>query len=229
MTRLLHIRAHGPAHLDVRVGPSRPARTMPGLRGDRIHPNLPETAFTPHWFQCVGSVTADPAPFNFELTALPATHTGVVVDWGDGNRRRHRQLERVRRPFPHISRRTNGARTPSRSPPRPVRVAHRASWSTSRKTRAPCWFTATTTPAAPPFRDSRKSTSTWPSAPPGISLSTGEMAPLRTPSPWQDVLNDPAYDTLRFSSIRRRNHPHPRNVAHLHAQTSVRRETATTR
>ena len=46
---------------------------------------LPATAGTPHWFQCVGSVTADPSPFTFELTAAPANHTGVVVDWGDGS------------------------------------------------------------------------------------------------------------------------------------------------
>ena len=46
---------------------------------------LPATVSTPHWFQCVGSVTADPGPFNFELTAAPANHTGVVVNWGDGS------------------------------------------------------------------------------------------------------------------------------------------------
>ncbi len=45
---------------------------------------LPATTSTPHWFQCIGSVTADPGPFTFELTAVPANHTGVVVDWGDG-------------------------------------------------------------------------------------------------------------------------------------------------
>lgn len=53
------------------------------LNGESI-PGLPATLTTPHWFRCVGSVTADPAPFSFELTAQPANHTGVVIDWGDG-------------------------------------------------------------------------------------------------------------------------------------------------
>ena len=57
----------------------------PQFLGTETIADLPATASTPHWFQCIGSVTADPAPFEFELTAQPATHTGVVIDWGDGS------------------------------------------------------------------------------------------------------------------------------------------------
>lgn len=84
MTRLLHIRAMGLLTL-MCAGTFASWSQCPVFVGAESIPGLPETAFTPHWFQCVGSVTADPAPFNFELTALPASHTGVVVDWGDGN------------------------------------------------------------------------------------------------------------------------------------------------
>ncbi len=57
----------------------------PQFAGTEAIAALPATASTPHWFQCIPSVTASPAPFTFELTALPATHTGVEVNWGDGS------------------------------------------------------------------------------------------------------------------------------------------------
>ena len=57
----------------------------PQFLGTEVVADLPATAASPHWFQCIGSVTADPGPFTFELTAQPATHTGVVIDWGDGS------------------------------------------------------------------------------------------------------------------------------------------------
>ena len=57
----------------------------PQFAGTEAIAALPATATTPHWFQCIPSVTASPAPFTFELTALPATHTGVEVNWGDGS------------------------------------------------------------------------------------------------------------------------------------------------
>ena len=57
----------------------------PKFLGTEVVADLPATAASPHWFQCIGSVTADPGPFTFELTAQPATHTGVVIDWGDGS------------------------------------------------------------------------------------------------------------------------------------------------
>lgn len=66
------------------AGPMAAWTQCPVFVGNEVISALPETGITPHWFQCIGSVTADPAPFNFELTALPASHTGVVVDWGDG-------------------------------------------------------------------------------------------------------------------------------------------------
>lgn len=56
----------------------------PQFLGTETIAELPVTLTTPHWFQCVSSVTADPSPFNFELTAQPATHTNVQVNWGDG-------------------------------------------------------------------------------------------------------------------------------------------------
>ena len=61
------------------------AAQCPIFTGTEAYQELENTVATPHWFQCVGSVTADPAPFTFELSAQPATHTGVVVDWGDGS------------------------------------------------------------------------------------------------------------------------------------------------
>ena len=68
------------------IGPaSKTTAQCPVFLGTENIDALPATAGTPHWFQCVGSVTADPAPFNFELTAAPANHTGVVIDWGDGS------------------------------------------------------------------------------------------------------------------------------------------------
>ena len=57
----------------------------PVFTGTETVEALPATLATPHWFQCVGSVTADPGTFNFNLSAIPATHTGVVIDWGDGS------------------------------------------------------------------------------------------------------------------------------------------------
>ena len=57
----------------------------PIFTGTEVHSPLPETEVVPHWFECITSVTADPAPFEFNLTAQPATHTGVMVDWGDGS------------------------------------------------------------------------------------------------------------------------------------------------
>ena len=57
----------------------------PQFLGAEAVADLPATTSIPHWFECVGSVTADPAPFNFELTAQPATHNGVQIDWGDGS------------------------------------------------------------------------------------------------------------------------------------------------
>ena len=57
----------------------------PNFTGTEEIEALSATQATPHWFQCIGSVTADPGPFDFELAAEPATHTGVVVDWGDGS------------------------------------------------------------------------------------------------------------------------------------------------
>ena len=57
----------------------------PQFLGTEIVADLPATASSPHWFECISSVTADPAPFNFELTAQPATHNGVQIDWGDGS------------------------------------------------------------------------------------------------------------------------------------------------
>ena len=61
------------------------AAQCPQFLGTEVVDDLPATAASPHWFHCIGSVTADPAPFTFELTAQPATHTGVVIDWGDGS------------------------------------------------------------------------------------------------------------------------------------------------
>lgn len=61
------------------------AAQCPQFTGTEALSTLPATATTPHWFQCIPSVTASPGPFSFELTALPATHTGVQVDWGDGS------------------------------------------------------------------------------------------------------------------------------------------------
>ncbi|MDC0600316.1 hypothetical protein OAO65_03300, partial [Flavobacteriales bacterium] len=43
----------------------------PQFLGTETIAELPVTLTTPHWFQCVSSVTADPSPFNFELTAQP--------------------------------------------------------------------------------------------------------------------------------------------------------------
>ena len=57
----------------------------PQFLGTEVVADLPETTTTPHWFRCISSVTADPAPFTFELTAQPATHNGVQIDWGDGS------------------------------------------------------------------------------------------------------------------------------------------------
>ena len=57
----------------------------PQFLGTEVVTDLPATASSPHWFHCIGSVTADPAPFTFELTAQPATHSGVQIDWGDGS------------------------------------------------------------------------------------------------------------------------------------------------
>lgn len=57
----------------------------PIFTGTESYAALPATLSTPHWFQCIGSVTADPAPFGFSLTAQPANHSGTVVDWGDGS------------------------------------------------------------------------------------------------------------------------------------------------
>jgi hypothetical protein len=57
----------------------------PQFLGTEAIADLPETVATPHWFRCISSVTADPAPFTFELTAQPATHNGVQIDWGDGS------------------------------------------------------------------------------------------------------------------------------------------------
>ncbi len=57
----------------------------PNFTGTESIEALPATQDVPHWFQCIGSVTSDPGPFDFELTAEPATHTGVVIDWGDGS------------------------------------------------------------------------------------------------------------------------------------------------
>ena len=57
----------------------------PNFTGTEEIEALPSTESTPHWFECIGSVTADPGPFDFELTAEPATHTGVLIDWGDGS------------------------------------------------------------------------------------------------------------------------------------------------
>lgn len=56
----------------------------PIFTGTEAFSALPATVGTPHWFVCIGSVTADPGPFDFELTAQTANHTGVTVDWGDG-------------------------------------------------------------------------------------------------------------------------------------------------
>ena len=56
----------------------------PIFLGTESYNALPATISTPHWFQCVGSVTADPAPFTFTLGAQPANHSGVMIDWGDG-------------------------------------------------------------------------------------------------------------------------------------------------
>ena len=61
------------------------AAQCPQFLGTEVVTDLPATANSPHWFQCIGSVTADPSPFTFELTAQPATHTGVVIDWGAGS------------------------------------------------------------------------------------------------------------------------------------------------
>ena len=61
------------------------AAQCPQFTGTEVIAALPATASSPHWFRCIPSVTASPAPFTFELTALPASHTGVMVDWGDGS------------------------------------------------------------------------------------------------------------------------------------------------
>ena len=65
--------------------PIHTAAQCPQFTGTEVIAALPATASTPHWFRCIPSVTASPAPFTFELTALPASHTGVMVDWGDGS------------------------------------------------------------------------------------------------------------------------------------------------
>lgn len=56
----------------------------PQFTGNTVLVGLPETNSTPHWFQCIDGVNDTPQPFTFELTALSAAHTGVLVDWGDG-------------------------------------------------------------------------------------------------------------------------------------------------
>lgn len=57
----------------------------PQFTGNTVLAGVAETAATPHWFQCIDGVNDNPQPFTFELTALPAAHTGVLVDWGDGS------------------------------------------------------------------------------------------------------------------------------------------------
>ena len=66
------------------AGPSAVQAQCPTFLNTEAYSALPATNSTPHWFQCIGSVTADPAPFTFELTAQPASHSGVQIDWGDG-------------------------------------------------------------------------------------------------------------------------------------------------
>ena len=66
------------------VGPSAVQAQCPTFLNTEAYSALPATNSTPHWFQCIGSVTADPAPFTFELTAQPASHSSVQIDWGDG-------------------------------------------------------------------------------------------------------------------------------------------------
>lgn len=67
-------------------GPVHDVRSQcPIFIGTEAISALPGTMGTPHWFQCIGSVTADPGSFDFELKAQPAGHTGVVIDWGDGS------------------------------------------------------------------------------------------------------------------------------------------------
>ena len=56
----------------------------PQFTGTTVLDGVAVTAAQPHWFQCIDGVNDNPQPFTFELTALPAAHTGVVVDWGDG-------------------------------------------------------------------------------------------------------------------------------------------------
>lgn len=57
----------------------------PVFLNTEAYQELENTLTTPHWFQCISSVTADPAPFTFNLAAQPANHSGVLIDWGDGS------------------------------------------------------------------------------------------------------------------------------------------------
>ena len=49
------------------------AAQCPQFLGTEVVADLPATAASPHWFHCIGSVTADPAPFTFELTGFCLT------------------------------------------------------------------------------------------------------------------------------------------------------------
>ena len=117
-----------------------------------------------------------PRPIQF-WTALPAA-TGVVVDWGMAT---VTPSAGGTGPTPFHTHIPDQWRTYTITV---TTTACPGSEDAGLRTGKPgaCWFTGTATRAAPPLRDSRKSTSTSPSAAPGISLSTGRWV-RSAPSP----------------------------------------------
>ena len=157
----------------------------PVFSNTEAYQELENTLTTPHWFQCISSVTADPAPFTFNLAAQPANHSGVLIDWGDGS-----ALQNVGNwdGASSISHEYN----PDKWQTYTIRVVTNACPGGTEgilvyepENPGADWFMATTTPVVPLLTPTRKLTSTSPSARLGASAWIGETVPLQMNSPWK--------------------------------------------